>query len=172
MSGSAKRKAIYLKVASFEGGEQQLLELLTEDDVASESAQAIKEGSRRNTVPKFCATRWTAKISTLSALLAKYAEVLKALEAIRDSSTGDARSDTASYIRFLEDSQFLTVAQFILNFLGSVTTSLQCRDCNLAGAYNDVALAKECIHDSRNDSCWKKSVGQNKYSCFKYRYQC
>ena len=84
---------------------------------------------------------------------------MKALEAIRDSSVGDAQSDSASYIQLLEDSQFivsLTVAQFILSFLGSVTTSLQCRDCNLADAYNDVVLAKECIRDSRNDSCWKK----------------
>ena len=46
-------------------GEQQLLELLTEDDIASESARAIKEGGRKNTTPKFCATRWTARISTL-----------------------------------------------------------------------------------------------------------
>ena len=45
-----------------------------------------------------CATRWTARISTLSARLAKCAEVLKVLEAIRDNSIGDARSDSASYI--------------------------------------------------------------------------
>lgn len=84
---------------------------------------------------------------------------MRTLEVIRDSSVGDARSDSASYIRLLEDSQFivsLTVARFILSFLGPVTTSLQSRDCNLADAYNDVALAKECIRDSRSDSCWKK----------------
>ena len=160
LSGSAKRKATFLETASREGGEQQLLELLIDDDnIASESAQAIKEGGRKKTVPKLCATRWTARLSTLSALLAKYVEVLRTLEAIRDSSTGDARSDSASYIRLLEDSQFivsLTVAQFVLSFLGSVTTSLQSRDCNLADAYNDVALARECIRDSRSDSCWEK----------------
>ena len=60
LSGSAKRKAMFLEVASCEAGEQQLLELLTEDDIASESAEAIKEGGRKNVVPKFCATRWTA----------------------------------------------------------------------------------------------------------------
>lgn len=65
LSGSAKRKATFLEVASCESGEQQLLELLTEDDIASESARAIKEGGRKNTTPKFCATRWTARISTL-----------------------------------------------------------------------------------------------------------
>ena len=63
------------------------------------------------------------------------------------------------YVRLLEDSQFivaLTVSQFILSFLGSVTTALQSIDCNLADAYNDVALARECKHDSRNEDCWDK----------------
>lgn len=48
------------------------------------------------------------------------------------------------YIRLLEDSQFigaLTVSQFVLSFLGTVTTALQSTDCNLADAYDDVALA-------------------------------
>ena len=150
MSGSAKRKEIFLEVASCEGDDQQLLDLLTEADEGelSESAQAIKEGGRKKTVPKFCATRWTARVSTLSALLAKYAEILRTLEKIRDCSTGEARADASSYIRLLEDSQFivaLTVSQFVLSFLGRVTTALQSRDCNLADAYNDVALARECI---------------------------
>ena len=82
-------------------------------------------------MPKFCATRWTARINTLSALLSKYVEVIRALETIRDCSTADARSDAASYIRLLEDSQFLvtlTVSQFVLSFLGSVTTALQSID--------------------------------------------
>ena len=69
LSGSAKRKATFLETASREGGEQQLLELLIDDDNTSESAQAIKEGGRKT---KLCATRWTARLSTLSALLAKY----------------------------------------------------------------------------------------------------
>lgn len=139
-----------------------MLNLLTETDTAEElsvSAEAIKEGRNKRTVPKFCATRWTARISTLSAPLSKYVQVIKALETIRDCSTADARSDAGSYIRLLEDPLFivaLTVSQFILSFLGSVTTVLQSIDCNLADAYNDVALARECIRDSRNENCWDK----------------
>ena len=158
MTGSAKRKEIFLEVASCEGDDQQLLDLLTEayEGELSESAQAIKEGGRKKTVPKFRATRWTARLSTLSALLAKYAEILRTLEKIRDCSMGEARADASSYIRLLEDSQFIVAltAQFVLSFLGRVTTALQSRDCNLADAYNDVALARECIRDSRNEACW------------------
>ena len=84
--------------------------------------------------------------------------ILKALEVIRDRSI-DTRNDASSYIRLLEDSQFivaLTVAQFVLSFLGSVTTALQSTSCNLAVAYDDVALARECIRDSRTEDCWGK----------------
>ena len=161
LGGSAKRKAIFVEVASTRRDDQKaLLDLLTETDCTekvSESAQALKEGRKKSTVPKFCATRWTARISTLSALLSKYIDVIKALEKIRDSSSADARSDAASYIRLLEDSQFLValgVAQFVLSYLGSVTTSLQSVHCNLVDAYNDVKLARKCIQDSRTDSCW------------------
>ena len=59
----------------------------------------------------------------------------------------------------MEDSQFiaaLTVTQFVLSFLGTVITTLQSTACNLAAAYHDVALAQECIRDSRNEECWKK----------------
>ena len=50
----------------------------------------------------------------------------------------------------MEDSQFiisLTISQFVLSFIGSVTIALQSTDCNLADAYADVALARECIRD-------------------------
>ena len=160
LGGSAKRRAIFVEVASACRDDQKaLLDLLTETDCTeevSDSAQAVKEGGKRSTVPKFCATRWTARISTLSALLSKYIDVIKALE---DSSSADARSDAASYIRLLEDSQFLValvVAQFVLSYLGSVTTSLQSVQCNLVDAYNDVKLARKCIQDSRTDICWEQ----------------
>ena len=57
----------------------------------------------------------------------------------------------------MEDSQFivaLTVSQFVLNFLRRVTITLQSKECNLVDACNDVALARECIRDSRNELCW------------------
>ncbi len=62
-------------------------------------------------------------------------------------------------IRLMEDSQFiisLTISQFVLSLIGSVTIALQNTDCNLADAYADVALARECIRDSRNEDCWGK----------------
>ena len=63
--------------------QKALLDLLTETECTekvSESAQALKEGGKKCTLPKFCATHWTTHISTLSALLSKYIDVIKALE--------------------------------------------------------------------------------------------
>ena len=62
----------------------------------------------------------------------------KAMERIREDSSGEARSDASSYIRLLEDPQFivaLTVAQAILSFLDPVTKA---KDCDLTIAYKDV----------------------------------
>ena len=74
-------------------------------------------------------------------------------------SSGEARNDACSYIRLMEDPQFivaLTIAQAILSFLDPVTKALQAKECNLADAYKDVAVAKECIRDVRNDRSWAK----------------
>ena len=161
LSGSAKRKQLFWETANVsgtQGDDQQLIDLLTEND-EGDSTQAIREGSRRKIVPAFCPTHWTAKVSTLSTLLAKYGTVLKTLEKIRDESVGDSRSDSSSYIRLMEDSQFivaLVAVQFILSFLRCVTLALQSTECNLVDAHADVALARECIRDSRNEECWER----------------
>ena len=131
---------------------------MIEEDL-SESMAEIEAGSRRHHVPKFCATRWSARICTISALIAKYPTVLETMGRIKDSSTGDSRSDASSHIRLLEDSQFvvpLVVAQVVLSFLSSVTIALQAKDCDLAEAYRDVSAAKKCIQDARKDDCWEK----------------
>ena len=118
-----------------------------------------KEGSKRHTVPKFLATRWSAKFTTPSALLAKYGSVLLALDEISSSSSGDAKRDASAYSRLLQDSEFivaLTVSQFVLSFLAQVTKSLQAKSCNPGDTYQSVALAKECIKSARGDESWQK----------------
>lgn len=81
------------------------------------------------------------------------------MEKIRIVNSGEARNDACSYIALMEDSQFivaLMVAQAILSFLDLVRKALQAKESNLADAYKDVAVAKECIKDVRNDRSWEK----------------
>ncbi|XP_068680219.1 uncharacterized protein [Montipora foliosa] len=61
--------------------------------------------------------RWSAKVTTLSALLAKYGSVLLALDEISSKSCSDAKRDASAYSSLLQDSEFivaLTVSQFVL----------------------------------------------------------
>ena len=106
----------------------------------------IFEKDQKKIFPAFCATRWTAKVITLSTLLTNYATVLKTLEKIIDESVGESRSDSALYIQLMEDSQFivaLVVVQFVLSFFRCVTLALQSTECNLVDAYADVALVSK-----------------------------
>ena len=129
LSGSAKRKEIFLQTAAATDVSELLSALVAcaDEDEEDESAKTSREeGSKRQTVPKFCATRWSAKVTTLSALLAKYGSVLLALDEISSSSSGDAKRDASAYSRLPQDSEFivaLTVSQFVLSFLAQVTTS-------------------------------------------------
>lgn len=71
-----------------------------EKDDLAESVIAIEKGARRKSVPKFCATRWGARVCTLFSMLAKYPTILKAMDRIREESSGDSQSDASSYITF------------------------------------------------------------------------
>ena len=66
---SAKRKEIFLEIASCNNSkDQQLLDFSKigdEDDEFDESMVAIESGSKRHHIPKLCATRWSARVSTL-----------------------------------------------------------------------------------------------------------
>lgn len=142
----AKTKEIFLRTAAATDDSELLSALVAcaaEDE--DESAKTLEEGSKRQTVPKFCASCWSAKVTTLSALLAKYGSVLLALDEISSSSSGDAKRHASAYSRLLQDSEFivaLTVSQFVLSFLAQVTKSLQAKSCNLGDAYQSVTLAK------------------------------
>lgn len=162
LGASAKRKEIFKNSALLKL-DDELLELLTATENAGELQEfmcAIQRGSKKQFVPKFCATRWSARLETVSALLAKYATVLDALDKIVKESTGDSKTDASAFIRLLEDPQFivaLVVSQGVLSYLGSVTKLLQEKACDLGEAYENVKLAKSCIENSRNnEQYWNK----------------
>lgn len=122
LGGSAKRKQILFEATGGDA-DDSLMELLKaseeSNEASSDSFDAIKRGSNANTVPNFCATRWTARVTTLSAFLAKYCSIIQALERIADCSRGDVQIDARAHVLLLNDSQFivaLVVAQAVLSF--------------------------------------------------------
>ena len=72
---------------------------MSDEDEEDESSKTLEEGSKRQTVPKFCATHWSAKVTTRSVRLAKYGSVFQALDEISSSSSGDAKRDASAYSR-------------------------------------------------------------------------
>ena len=139
---------------------EQLLQ--TADDMLDESNIAIKQGSHKKFVPMFCATRWTARVDILSALIAKYKQILEALAQIQDMSKGDAKRIAGTYICLLSDSKFLVslvVAQFILTYCSCVTKTLQAVNCDLGKAYKGVHVYKEAIANARDETTWKQHGG-------------
>ena len=175
LGDGAKRKEIFKETIA-SGGNKELISLLTETENQSDenvdaatyegmnkdllaSSQGIKAGARKTLVPKLCPTRWSSRVETLSALMAKYGAVLETLELIAAHSNSEPRSNAQSYIRLLEDPQFivaLVVGQYILSFTAPVTKVLQAKDCNLGEAYIEVNTAKECIRAARTDEVWGK----------------
>ena len=165
LGGSAKRKAILEHVSAASKENDDLAEQLiqTDDDMLNESDIAIKQGSHKKSAPQFCATRWTARVDTLSAIIAKYKQILEALEQIQDTSNGGAKRDACTYIRLLSYYKFLVslvVAQFILSFCSYVTKMLQAVNGDLGKAYKDVHVSMEAIANARNETTWNKGWGR------------
>ena len=161
------RKRRFFKETVASGADKELIVLLTEtenenendDTPADESSQRIQAEARKILVPKLCPTRWSSRVETLSALLAKYPAVLETLAVIAAHSNGQPWGNAQSYIRLLEDPQFimaLVVGQYILNFTAPTTKIPQAKDCNLGEAYADVNTAKGYIRAARTDEVWER----------------
>ena len=131
LGDGAKGKEIFKETVASEGN-KELIALHTETENENEnddtdtyegvgrdlqaSNQGIQAGARKILVPKLCPTRWSSRVETLSALIAKYPAVLETLEIIAAHSKSDSRSNAKAYIRLLEDPQFivaLVVGQYI-----------------------------------------------------------
>ena len=59
---------------------QQLLELLTDTDSTGDLAESAKNIEEDRKETKFSASRWTARLGTLSVILGKYVQILRTLE--------------------------------------------------------------------------------------------
>ena len=106
-------------------------------------------------VPKFCATRWTAKVNTLSALIAKYKLIVNKF---RPRAVGMPKDMQAHIFVFCQILSFwgLVVAQFIFSQCSCVTKTLQAVNCDLSKAYKDIHVSKEVIANARNETTWNK----------------
>lgn len=92
-------KFFYLTAANESSKSEELSLLVDIGGIEIDEAEkALQKRSRRSTVPKFRPACWSARVTTLSAFMARYLTVLEALETISKASTGDAPSDANGHV--------------------------------------------------------------------------
>lgn len=158
LGGSAKRKAIVFRYLP----QDDTSTLVVSDNSDNElmiSETLIDKASKKHLVPKLCETRWTARVETLSALIAEYKCITQSLGDIQtESIVSDARLKAGSYLRMLQSSPFivaLVVAQHILSFNRPLTQALQQTDCDIIKACNDTNRCKTVIQEERSDAVFE-----------------
>ena len=128
--------------------------------------------TKKQSVPKLCETRWTARVDTLSTLISKYkcakqseSDVsrkgsdsdarLKAGSHLRQSSDSDARLEAGSHLRMIQISQIivaLVVTQHILSYTRPLAQALVKSDCDIVKACIDANTCKKVIREQREDN--------------------
>ena len=129
-----------------------------------EETDKLVLNSVKKQVPKFCETRWSARVATLSSVIAKYKAIYCALSDIaEESSATDARTNALSHLRLLQSSGFivsLVVAQFVLSFSHPLCLSLQNTNCDVIKAHCNARLCQTTISKQINEAkfreLWKK----------------
>lgn len=111
-------------------------------------SDALIRRSAGKQVPKLCETRWSARVATLSSVIAKYKAIYRALSDIAlESSKTESRIQAQSYLRLLQSSSFIismVVAQFILSFSHPLSLALQKTSCDVIKAYKNVQVDNTC----------------------------
>lgn len=83
-------------------------------------------------------TRWLTRVDSIHCLLQNYRAACEAVEAIRDSLTGQSASDADSYLKRLLSFEFLVCAvicQHVPAYTRPFTVALQGKECDLYKAY-------------------------------------
>ncbi|VDI15927.1 Hypothetical predicted protein [Mytilus galloprovincialis] len=157
LCASHKRKTI---LNSFTGNTKLVDDMLEglqneEEDV---DIKLLKKGTDVS-VKRLCETRWTARVDTVSSLLANYKSVHAALTKIENVSTSDARTNASGYRRYLEDPECIVavlVAQFVLSILKPLTLFLQKTDCNMVDAFEESKILLELLQEKRTEEIFSE----------------
>ncbi|CAG2239537.1 unnamed protein product [Mytilus edulis] len=99
-------------------------------------------------VKRLCETRWTARVDTVSSLLANYKSVYAALTKIENVNTSETRTNASGYRRYLIDPECiiaLLVVKFVLSILKPLTLFLQKTDCNMVDAFEESKILLELL---------------------------
>ena len=119
-------------------------------------ADKLVVGSKQRQVPRLFETRWSARVTTLSSVIAKYRAIVLALRDIAfESCSSESRANALYYINLLESSPLLValvvVAQYILSFSKPLCLALQKESTDIIEAYEKAKTCCSAIKAQRSD---------------------
>lgn len=154
LGASPRQKAIlqrYLK-------SEDISDVIVDDSLPEEDrelADKLVVGSKQRQVPRLCETRWSARVTTLSSVIAKYRAIVLALrDIVFESCSSEFRANALYYINLLESSPLLValvVAQYILSFSKPLCLALQKESTDIIEAYEKAKTCCSAIKAQRSD---------------------
>lgn len=158
-SYSAKRKHI-LKTCLRDGEDSNLLA-----DTLEEDEQRTVPDRHYRGLPVLSDTRWLTRVDSIDCLLKNFKSVCKAVEEVRNLSTGQSANDAESFLKRLLSFEFITAAVIcyhVLAYTRPLTVALQAKNCDLLKAHFMAQRLIKTLQGERAEnkflSLWKRIV--------------
>ncbi len=110
-------------------------------------------------IPVLSDTRWLTRVDSIDYLLQNYRSVCEAVEAIRDSSTGQSARDADSFLKRLFSFEFLVSAilcRHVLAYTRPLTVALQAKDCDIYKAHRMAQRLVTSLESERTSDRFKE----------------
>ena len=120
-------------------------DLFADVDSPNESNPLEHTRTKYRGLPVLSETRWLARVDSIDCLLRNYRAVCEAVEAVRDSSSGQSAHDADSYLNRLLSFEFFVsavICRHVLGFTRPLTVALQAKDSDLYEAHKMARLIK------------------------------
>ena len=131
-SYSAKRKHI-LKMCLKDGKDSDLLA-----DTLEEDEQCTIPDRHYRGLPVLSNTRWLTRVDSIDCLLRNFMSICKAVEEVRNLSSGQSASDAESFLKRLLSFEFIAsavISHHVLAYTRPLTVALQAKNCDLLKAH-------------------------------------
>lgn len=147
---SAKRKHILLKHMSVQDQENLLADSMEDED---EEIMLIPKRRHRG-IPVLSDTRWLSRVDSIDCMLQNYLPVCKAVEEIKQSSSGQSESDADSFLCRLMTFEFVAsgvICHHLLAYTRPLTVALQEKECDLYKAHSMAQRLVQSLKSERKD---------------------
>ena len=134
-------------------------DLLADADEYTERDPLEHTRTKYRGLPVLSETRWLARVDSIDCLLRNYKAVCEAVEAVRNSSSGQSANDADSFLNRLLSFEFFVCAvicRHVLGFTRPLTVALQAKDCDLHEAHQMAQRLVKALESERASEKFQK----------------